>query len=130
MKRQINEISFLIVESLNNHFSFPKGHSEFLESEVDTAIREIKEETNIDVEINTNFREVISYMPNERSVKNVIFFVAKAINEDVVHQKEELKSAKWMSFDEAYPILSFTNDKKVLSDALNFINLSYLGYLL
>lgn len=46
----------LLIKHLNSgHWSFPKGHVEEGETEVETAIREIKEETGIDVMIDQSF---------------------------------------------------------------------------
>ena len=55
-KIENNELKFLLVHQNNGHYSFPKGHVEENETEIETAIREIKEETNLDVKIDTNFR--------------------------------------------------------------------------
>ena len=56
----------LIKHVVGGHWSFPKGHVEPGETETETAIREIKEETGIDVELNTTFREVVSYSPKRQ----------------------------------------------------------------
>lgn len=45
---------FLLVES--NYFGFPKGHVEENETEQETALREIKEETGVDATINPGFQ--------------------------------------------------------------------------
>ena len=39
----------LVIQQKEGHWGFPKGHVEEGETEVETAIREIKEETNLDV---------------------------------------------------------------------------------
>ena len=53
----------LIRHRKGGHWSFPKGHVEGTETEVETAKREIKEETAIDVLIDPTFRETVSYFP-------------------------------------------------------------------
>lgn len=118
-----NNIEFLIIESVNGHFSFPKGHREKDETEIVTAIREIKEETNLEVELDDNFRECISYMLNEQTVKNVVFFLAKFKNGELRNQPTEIKSVKWMNYEEALKILSFTNDRGILSNAKHYIQI-------
>ena len=55
-KEENGELKFLLVHQSNGHYSFPKGHMEEGESELDTTLREIKEETNLDVVVDTNFR--------------------------------------------------------------------------
>ena len=41
----------LVIQQVKGHWGFPKGHVENGETEIETALREIKEETNLDVEI-------------------------------------------------------------------------------
>ena len=69
----------LLIKHINSgHWSFPKGHVEGEETEVETARREIKEETSIDVIIDPTFRETVSYSPKKDTVKVVVYFLAKA----------------------------------------------------
>ena len=54
--REINEeLRVLLVQHSASHWSFPKGHVENGESDCETAIREVKEETGIDIEISSDF---------------------------------------------------------------------------
>ena len=47
----------LLIKHINSgHWSFPKGHMENGETEIETAIREIKEETSVNVMIDPTFR--------------------------------------------------------------------------
>ena len=48
-KKENDELKFLLVYQNNGHYSFPKGHEEEGETEIETATREIKEETNLDI---------------------------------------------------------------------------------
>lgn len=61
----------LLVRHLKSgHWSFPKGHMEAGETEEDTARREIKEETGLDVLLDTGFRETVNYSPKKNTKKN------------------------------------------------------------
>ena len=56
----------LLIKHINSgHWSFPKGHVEGNETEEETAKREIMEETGIDVNLDTTFREIVSYSPRK-----------------------------------------------------------------
>ena len=59
---------FLIIQhsnesnELKGHWDFPKGHVEDNESELETAVRELQEETGIDdFKLIKNFRQKITY---------------------------------------------------------------------
>lgn len=117
-----NELMFLILEHNSGHFSFPKGHVENDESESETAIREIKEETNIDVLLDTNFRFISTYSPKEGVIKDVIFFIAKAKTSDIVAQIEEIKSINWYSYSDSLNILTYDIDKELLKKAYDYLS--------
>ena len=85
-----NQVYFLVEKMQRGHYALTKGHVENNETEVETATREIKEETNLDLIIDTNFREVISYSPYEGCIKDVVYFIAKAISDDVKNQECEV----------------------------------------
>ena len=87
------------------------------ETEADTAIREIKEETGIDVELNTAFREVVSYSPKRDTTKDVSYFLAKAKNYNYVPQEEEVAQIKWVEINLAHSFLTYDNDKQLLNKA-------------
>ena len=74
----------LIKHTSAGHWSFPKGHVEAGETEIETAKREIMEETSIDVDICPGFREVVTYSPRRDVQKDVIYFLARAKNFDYV----------------------------------------------
>ena len=90
------------------------------ETEVQTAIREVKEETNIDVIPDENKRYVEEYMMENGNKKQVVYFVAKKTSDNVKAQESEIADIKWLNFKDAYETISYDNMKelilKVLSD--------------
>jgi len=112
------EDKILIIQQAEGHWGFPKGHVEDGETEVETAIREIKEETNLDVEINEKFRYVEHYSPKEDVEKDVVFFVAKKIGGEIVAQEEEVQNIVWVSYAEAMERLTFESSKNVLEKVM------------
>lgn len=112
-----NQIYFLIEKMKRGHFSLPKGHVENNETEVETALREIKEETNLDVILDTTFKEVISYSPYEGTLKDVVFFIAKVNSNKVKKQEIEVSEIYFYTFDKAYKTLTFEFDKNTLLKA-------------
>lgn len=111
----------LLIKMVKGHWSFPKGHVESDETEVETALREIKEETNLDVIIDTRFREITTYSPCPGVLKDVIFFIAMAKTNDVVVQEAEVESAMWVELNEAIDIVTFECDRQILKKAIKYV---------
>ncbi|MFA6843392.1 MAG: NUDIX domain-containing protein [Bacilli bacterium] len=116
-----NELYILMIEMNPGHWSFPKGHVEGNETEIETAIREIKEETNIDVIIDTKFRMVTTYNPTKEILKDVIYFVATPISDDIKRQVEEISDLKWIYYDDALKVVTYESDKNILEKAIEYI---------
>jgi 8-oxo-dGTP pyrophosphatase MutT (NUDIX family) len=117
-----NEIKFIIEEMNLGHFALPKGHVELNENEIDTARREIKEETNLDVTFLSSFREVSSYSPKKNVVKDVVYFLAEAkcIN-DLKRQESEVHELFLLNFDEADRVLTYDSDRLILKHANDYL---------
>jgi ADP-ribose pyrophosphatase YjhB (NUDIX family) len=63
-------------KSLPNEWSIPSGHMENEETPLDGAIREFKEETDINIDKKKlNLVGILSGYDSERKIKNKIFFV-------------------------------------------------------
>ena len=112
---------YLIEEMNGGHFAFCKGHVEAGETEIQTARREIKEETNISVKFIPGFRETVEYSPYKDCMKTVVFFLAEAETLDVKPQEQEVAALYWMTFDEAFKALSYNNDRRVLRKAKDYM---------
>lgn len=115
----------LIKHANGGHWSFPKGHVESQETEEETAVREVKEETGIDIMIDTSFREVVSYSPKKDTVKDVIHFLGMAKNFDFTPQPEEISQIKWVEISRVHQILSYDNDRQLANKVKALIKYSY-----
>ncbi|MBR3721040.1 MAG: NUDIX domain-containing protein [Clostridia bacterium] len=113
----------LIIQQVKGHWGFPKGHVEDGETEVQTAVREIKEETNLDVEIDETKRFVEHYSPEEGIEKDVVFFIAKKIGGEIKVQEEEVKDTKWLTPREAMDRLTYESSKNILRNIIEILNL-------
>lgn len=116
-------IKYLILHMGLGHNSLCKGHVEENESEEETAYREIKEETSLEVKIDINFRKIITYSPKENVIKDVVFFVAEVIskNEPIDNHDDEVLSFEWLEINEAINSLTFPSDKETLNEANSYI---------
>lgn len=116
-----NKILYLIEHMVLGHISLPKGHIEKGETEEECAIREIKEETGLDVILDTSFRETISYSPEKDVMKDVTFFTALINSDKIFPQKEEVNRIEFLPYDEADKILTYQTDRDVLYKADKYL---------
>lgn len=122
IKRENEEFKILLLEHQKGHISYPKGHVEENETEEETALREVKEETNLDVKLISGFRKVITYSPKENVLKDVVYFLGSPLNEEVIVQEEEIKSFKWVSFKEVFDLVTHDDDKMLLNEVISYLN--------
>ena len=121
---------FLVIQhstessEVQGHWDFPKGHVEDNESELETASRELQEETGIDdFRLINNFRQRITYNINRNGKvipKEVIFFLAESSTKSIQLSSEH-QNYCWLNFDLAYDRLTYSNAKEVLVKAKTFL---------
>ena len=111
---------YLLIKGLNRDIGFPKGHVEGEEREIETALRELKEETNIEVEVIDGFRWQIDYrLPRALDVmKETVYFLGRCKDsEALIYQREELRDAFFLPYEEAVEALTFDEARKMLKAA-------------
>ena len=117
-RRFHGNIEILLIKHVNSgHWSFPKGHVEGNETELETAKREIKEETGLDVILDQTFRETVSYSPKRDTQKVVVYFLGFALNHEFVPQEEEIADIRWVDIVHATHLLTYENDKTIVTKA-------------
>lgn len=116
-----DQMQVLLVQMQQGHWSFPKGHVEEGETEVETAMRETFEETHIKIDVDQGFRMVSTYSPMPNVLKDVIFFVGKALTQDIQIQIEEVQSAGFYSADEAAKRITFNADLAIYQASLTYM---------
>ena len=98
-RRKGDEKEFLVLLQTNHFWSFPKGHMEAGETETETALRELLEETGLSATLVPDARAVSEYdMPTGRR-KKVVLFVGE-VNGDVIPQEGEILNYRWVKADE------------------------------
>jgi bis(5'-nucleosidyl)-tetraphosphatase len=114
------EPKYLLLQYDAGHWDFVKGNVELNESEKDTVIRELQEETDIvDARFLEGFREKIEYFYRRQGTtihKEVIFFLIETHTETVTLSFEHVGYA-WLNYQHAMERLTFKNAKDVLQKA-------------
>ena len=111
----------LLARHNGGHWSFPKGHGEGGETEAETARREIREETGLLADIDTAFRQTVTYYPKANVVKDVIFFTAQPTGGTEHAQEEEIAQIGWFSLPEALERVTYATDEEVLLAAAAYL---------
>ena len=123
-RKEENRAYYLLLHYPAGHWDFPKGNIENGEKEIDTAKREIYEETGIqDVEFIFGFREVIDYFyyrNGQKVYKTVVFYLAKTNTKEVCLSYEH-KGYAWLSYEEAIKRVTYKSSKKVLEKAHRYL---------
>ena len=112
-----NEDKVLVVKQTSGFYGFPKGHVEIGETEKETAIREIKEETGLDIKIISDKRYTQSYIVKENVHKDVVFFLASIENNNEKRQVEEIEEILWIDINEVENVLTYDSLKELWKEA-------------
>jgi len=99
-------------------WTLPKGTQEPGESITDTAMREVREETGLEVELLVDL-DTIDYWfvwtPEQtRYHKFVHYFLMHANGGDLSRHDTESEEARWFSIDEAKRVMAFDNERHLL----------------
>uniref|UniRef100_A0A7C3J4F3 Bis(5'-nucleosyl)-tetraphosphatase [asymmetrical] n=1 Tax=Candidatus Methanomethylicus mesodigestus TaxID=1867258 RepID=A0A7C3J4F3_9CREN len=121
--RNSSPVLYLLLQT-NGRYDIPKGQLNMGESEIEGALRELREETGIaDVRILPEFRKCVNYCYYWQGTlvrKEVIYFLGETSTKDVCISKEH-DSFCWMTKEEVINQVSYKNLKDVVSEADSII---------
>ena len=109
----------LLIQQKKGNWGFPKGRVEKNESECETAIREVKEETNIDVIIeDKNKKYIDTYYSKKDEFKEVVLFLGKRIGGEIKPQENEIKNVEWVDLLGAINRITMKSTKELYQKVL------------
>jgi 8-oxo-dGTP pyrophosphatase MutT (NUDIX family) len=108
----------MIRHKAGGHRSFPKGHMERGETEYMTAVREVYEETAVQIRIDIDFRETVRYHPLPGISKEVVYFLTETKQKDIHPRQGEIAQVEWVPVDQAEESLTHENDRTVFRAAM------------
>lgn len=117
----IEDGKVLLVKQTKGHWGFPKGHVEADETEVETAIREVKEETNVDVEVEGNKRYTMRYVTDKGNMKESVYFVARKVGGEIKEQECEIDGIEWLDFRDALERITYDNCRELFREVIDNI---------
>ena len=123
-QRTGDRISFVIVQELAGAYSFPKGHMEGEETELETARREVKEEIGLEPDFLPGFREEDEYDLAEKpgTRKRVTYFLAEYHGEPLVARPGEIRGVRLLPYEEALACFEHGSTRAILARALVFLS--------
>lgn len=117
---------YLLLKHRRGHWDLPKGNIELGEDPIETAERELIEETGIrKFRFYDGYREVIEYYYRRRGGilvhKKVIFFLAEALSNDVKISSEHI-DYRWVDYSSALELATFKNTRNLIEKAEKFLS--------
>lgn len=120
-----SEKLYLILHYKAGHWDFVKGNIEMNETEKETVVRELREETGITTAyFIENFRERIEYYYRRQGEivrKEVIFYLMETNTELITISFEHIGSI-WLNYTQAMERLTFKSAKNLLNKVNEFLN--------
>lgn len=101
------------------HWGLPKGTPDPGETMEETALREVREETGLEVKAGEQLGSIEYWFTSGgvRYHKFVHHWLMEPIGGDVADHDHEYDDVEWMPLDEAYHLLSYDNERKILREA-------------
>ncbi len=107
----------LLYQKESKTWSFPKGHMEPCETEMQTALRELYEETGIVADPVPGFRKELTYPTGENRFKNVVLFLTELGGDEVAVNEDEIGEYAWLDAGEVVKRMDGRNILPVISAA-------------
>jgi bis(5'-nucleosidyl)-tetraphosphatase len=121
---QSESTKYLLLNYAAGHWDFVKGNVEPNESEKETVVRELREETSItNARFIDGFKETIVYFYRRQGLtvhKEVVFFAMESKTEMVTLSFEHV-GFTWLDYEHAMEKLTFKNARDVLQKAQSFL---------
>ena len=123
-----NEVEYLLLKHKQGHWSFSKGHPDEDEEKLETATRELREETGIrelvllDKEPLLEEKYEFINKKGKQVLKNVEYFIAEVKDKTVIIDETEILDYKWCSYQTGLNSITFKESKNILNEANKIIH--------
>lgn len=111
--------------SADHLWALPKGTPEPGESIQETALREVREETGVEVEMDAVIGDITYWFsrPQEgvRYYKTVHHFLMRPVGGNTDDHDLEFDEVRWVPIREALSLLTYANEANILRKALNLL---------
>lgn len=123
-----NFLFCVVQHGRGDHWGFPKGHAESNETEEETALRELLEETSIkDIQIVPGAVFTQGYVYEHEGIiydKTVKYFLGLVSSTDTSIPEEfkaEISEVKWLPYQELRELITYENAKVLLDEVQEYL---------
>ncbi|KAM6183446.1 bis(5'-nucleosyl)-tetraphosphatase [asymmetrical] [Erethizon dorsatum] len=126
LKMDNSTIEFLLLQASDgiHHWTPPKGHVDPGENDLETALRETREEAGIEagqLTIIEGFRKELNYVARGKP-KTVIYWLAEVKDYNVeIRLSHEHQAYRWLGLDEACQLAQFKEMKAAFQEVHQFL---------
>jgi 8-oxo-dGTP pyrophosphatase MutT (NUDIX family) len=117
---------FLILHKEGNHWGFPKGRANPGETPLQSATRELKEETGLDVVRylqETPLVEVYQFQNRSQRISKHVYYFPALVTGELLLQQEEIRDGRWLSFEEALKLLTFKEGRSICTQLMSILKI-------
>jgi 8-oxo-dGTP pyrophosphatase MutT (NUDIX family) len=103
--------------------ALPKGHADEGETSLQAAMREVREEAGVEVDLLAELGEVRYWYTRKRQrvSKTVAFYLFRYLRGHVADHDEEVEEARWMPLEEAQRSLSYPGEREIVARAIELL---------
>jgi 8-oxo-dGTP pyrophosphatase MutT (NUDIX family) len=101
--------------------ALPKGHPDPGETAREAAVREVREEAGVDVDVLDHLGDVRYWYQRQgrRIAKRVQFFLMRWVGGDVANHDHEVENARWVPLEEAARTLTYAGEREMVQRAMS-----------
>jgi 8-oxo-dGTP pyrophosphatase MutT (NUDIX family) len=100
-------------------WALPKGTPDAGETAEETALRETREETGLEVEVDRPLRSISYFFVrgSTRFHKTVHFFLMRAVGGDTTEHDHEFDEVRWLPVEEALRLMNYPTERALGEEA-------------
>jgi 8-oxo-dGTP pyrophosphatase MutT (NUDIX family) len=116
-----DEVLLIVPAGRRGVLTLPKGGADEGESEQETALREVREETGVRARVVERLGDVEYWYRRggRRVFKTVGFYLCDYVSGDTADHDDEVDEARWMPLERARAELTYPGERRIIEHALS-----------